>query len=97
MPNTALDRFRAYVERMERTGLKRFEIAYIIGINQTHLSKIWSGHRRPGLDTAALIEKQTGIPTSSWSDRKRGKTRKSNPRNGSKPRLGNEIIDAAHT
>jgi transcriptional regulator with XRE-family HTH domain len=94
MPQTALERLHAYVERMERTNLKRFEIAYLIGINQTHLSKILSGQRRPGLDTAALIEKQTGIPTSSWSDRKRGRTRKSHRNNENKPLVGNEISHA---
>lgn len=91
MPQTALDRLREYIKR---TKLKQFEIAHLIGINNTHLSKIMSGQRRPGLDTAALIERRTGIPAVSWSERKRGRPRKSNAGSENKAPVGNEISHA---
>lgn len=64
-------RLRAYCTRMR---LKQYELADLLGMHEATLSQIFSGVRRPGLDTALRIQRITGIPVDAWSDTERGTT-----------------------
>lgn len=51
---------------MERRGFDQRETARYFGWDETYVSKIVKGVRRPGLDNAHKIERLTGIPTQAW-------------------------------
>lgn len=50
------------------TGETQADFAARIGIKPPHMSLILSGARRPSIDVASAIERETGgkIPASSW-------------------------------
>jgi transcriptional regulator with XRE-family HTH domain len=52
---------------MERRGTNLEETARLLDFNQTFLSKILNGHRRPGLTNAIKIENVTGISVRVWA------------------------------
>jgi transcriptional regulator with XRE-family HTH domain len=53
---------------MQRREVNLREAADLIGIHFTQLSKFINGRRRPGLKSALLIERRTGIPVEAWED-----------------------------
>lgn len=54
---------------LEKNKLSQSEAAALIGTVPSHISRLLSGRRKPGLRMALLIEKATGgsVPASSWS------------------------------
>jgi DNA-binding transcriptional regulator YdaS (Cro superfamily) len=50
------------------TGTKQVDLAARLGIKPAHMSLIVNGDRRPSLDIAVGIERETGgqVPASSW-------------------------------
>lgn len=87
MANTGPERLEAYRKRFR---LKQFELADLLRMHFTTLSQVLAGKRRPGLDTALRIEELTGIPVSSWSERRRGKSAHTRTRKSETDRLGAE-------
>jgi transcriptional regulator with XRE-family HTH domain len=61
---TGRDRLAAWIQRSK---LKQVEAADIIGMDQTQVSLILNGKRRPSLDNAVKIERATGIPVHVWA------------------------------
>lgn len=57
-------RLRAWIDRR---GLTQEDAAKEIGVHRVHLNYFLTGERRPGLDTALLIEESTGIPMRTWA------------------------------
>lgn len=51
---------------MKRRGLTARETAAQFGWDETFVSKIVRGERRPGLTNAVKIERETGIPVAAW-------------------------------
>src|SRR5262245_24226764 len=51
---------------LDRTRLTQEQAAARIGIHRVHLNQFLTGERRPGLDTAILIEDATGISVRTW-------------------------------
>lgn len=51
---------------LRRRGLSQGDAAKEIGIHRVHLNQFLTGERRPGLDTAILLEERTGIPVRAW-------------------------------
>lgn len=90
---TGHERLAVYIKR---SPMNQGEIAQVIGIHFTHLSKILSG-LRPGLATALKIEAATGIPVSAWGDAAYAKADRKRARLAAKARLGNEISHAANS
>lgn len=53
--------------RFQNVRGKQREAARLLGVDQSYLSQILSGVRRPGLDTAIRFERATGIPVEAWA------------------------------
>lgn len=51
---------------MERRGLSQRETASKFGWDETFISKLIRGHRRPGVRNAVKIRTETGIPIEAW-------------------------------
>lgn len=62
-PKSGRERLRDWIER---TKVKDYEAADLIGINPVVLSQYLSGSRTPGLDSAVKIEQVTGVSVESW-------------------------------
>lgn len=61
--NGGMDKHPLRVWRHEQTPRKTLvDLAASVGITPSHLSQIEMGERRPSLDVASRISKQTGIP-----------------------------------
>lgn len=74
MAKTALERLREYRDKHCEND---YELAELLGLTRPHFSQLINGVRRPGLDTAAKIEAQIGIPASAWAERRKSKTKSS--------------------
>lgn len=61
-------------EYLHRTGQKQIDFARTIGTNQSHLSSLVSGTRRPSLRLAHRIEQATdgAVPIISWATHDEG-------------------------
>lgn len=70
MAHTALERLKAY---RDKHFTNDYELADVLGLTRAHFSQIINGVRRPGLATAATIEDKTGIPASSWAERRKSR------------------------
>lgn len=57
------ERLRAWIERSK---VKDYEAAEILGVNPVVLSQWLGGARTPGLDNAVKIEQATGVSVESW-------------------------------
>lgn len=66
------ERLKAY---RDKHGYKQYELAELLELDETHLSQILSGKRRPGLPIAVRIEDICGIPAKSWLLTQRGSRR----------------------
>jgi transcriptional regulator with XRE-family HTH domain len=55
--------YRTIPEYLAAAGLSQAEFAERLGISQSHLSQIISGHRSASLELAHQIEDLTGVPT----------------------------------
>lgn len=51
---------------MERRGLDQRSTAELLGMNETFVSKLMKGHRRPGLTNALKIQRMTGVSVEAW-------------------------------
>ncbi|MEO8530854.1 MAG: helix-turn-helix transcriptional regulator [Deltaproteobacteria bacterium] len=49
-----------FAHEIDQSGKNRTEWAATLGISKSHLSDLLSGHRKPSLDLAARIERETG-------------------------------------
>lgn len=63
MENDGAERLAQWIKR---SRLNQMEAAELIGIDQTQLSQILNGKRRPGLDNAVKIERATGLAVEAW-------------------------------
>lgn len=63
-----LSRMMTLATYLASTGTKQAELAERLGIKPAHMSLIVSGDRRPSLDIAVGIERETGgkVPAASW-------------------------------
>lgn len=52
--------------RFPNSDRKARETAALFGWDETFISKLVRGERRPGLENAVQIERTTGIPAESW-------------------------------
>ncbi len=52
---------------LTRSKLNQVQGANALGITETYMSLLLSGHRRPGRDNAIKLERLTGIPVAAWS------------------------------
>lgn len=73
MNKTGAERLAAYRDRLK---YKQYELADLLDLDETHLSQILNGKRRPGLEIAVRIEERTGIPAESWLLTPRGRAPK---------------------
>lgn len=61
------EQFKDWMERRwPNSARKAREAAEYFGWNETFISKLLSGARKPGLTNAIIIERRTGIPTEAW-------------------------------
>lgn len=58
------DRLRNW---LDRSKLKQYEGAALLGFTEVFLSQILNDVRRPGLHNAVKIEQVTGIPVEVWT------------------------------
>lgn len=75
----------------DRSRLKQYELARLIGVTDSYLSQLLSGRRKPGRDIAIRIEAQTGIPVQSWSDIALSDLSDGHRRRVRKPHIGAEL------
>ncbi len=57
------DRLRDWIER---SRLKQYEAAAVLGMSDVFLSQILNGVRTPALENAVKIERVTGVSVESW-------------------------------
>lgn len=58
------ERLRQWIDRSK---INQREASALLGFDETYLSQILNGKRRPGLDTAVQIERVTGIAVEAWT------------------------------
>lgn len=78
-------------EYQKRSRLKQYELADLLSLDYGHLSQLLSGKRRPGLGLATRIQDLTGVPATSWVDRRVGRVGKPFPRSPRKTQVGKEL------
>lgn len=57
---------------LRKSHTNQRDFAQKVGISDGYLSQILAGLRRPKLELLTLIEHLTGVPVSSWVDKRRG-------------------------
>jgi len=75
----------------ERSKLKQYELARLLEITDAYLSQVLSGKRRPSLLIAVRIERETGIPVSSWVPTRLGKAKAAAKSPAAKSNLSGEL------
>jgi transcriptional regulator with XRE-family HTH domain len=49
-------------------GITQGELADMLGMPQSQVSRLSNGRRRPSLETMIRVERITGIPLDEWAD-----------------------------
>lgn len=80
---------------MERRGFNQADVARDFQWSEAYVSRVLSGHRRPGREVALFIEEKTGIPVSSWSDRALTKAGKASADKRGKARIAKALSSHA--
>lgn len=59
-----------YMKSERAAGKNQAKVAARLGISRSYLSEIASGAKKPSLDVAVRIERETGgaVPATSWID-----------------------------
>lgn len=60
---------KALKDWMIRRGFLHREAANHFGFHETYISQLVNGSRTPSLENAVKIERETGIPVSTWLSR----------------------------
>lgn len=75
-------------EWLTRSGLQQIDFARLVSLDPTTLNKILRGVRRPAYETAAKIERETGVRAVAWLPKRLGKSKAKALRMGKRMRIG---------